>query len=336
MLASLIKSVVSHRSFLKLSRSVTVRPRAAILCYHSVAERSDHPQQYLSENLTVAPEAFERQIRFLSQHYSIVQLESLVDCLRSGHRPDRDSVAITFDDGYRDNYEHAFPILRRHGVSATFYLTTGCIENLQLLWTAQLRYVISVTHLDNLQLNGMANCSFDLSTPQGREDAFTMLVVHMKNIPTPQRLELLEVVCKKLQVNEFLPLGRVMMSWNQMREMHREGMSFGAHTVTHPNLPNTELEEARQEIQESKQMLEDQLGGRVDHFAYPNGRGSSHLTQGIKELVREAGFCSAVTSQKGCVQSGDDLFSLRRIGVYKKHSSLTQFSWDIERCRWNR
>jgi hypothetical protein len=72
----------------------------------------------------------------------------------------------------------------------------------------------------------------------------------------------------------------------------------------------------------------------VQDFSYPNGRGSSHLTNQIKDIVGKAGFHSAVTSVPGCVELGHDLLALRRVGVYKKHSNLPLLSWEIETSRW--
>ena len=125
------------------------------------------------------------------------------------------------------------------------------------------------------------------------------------------------------------------MHWEEIREMQRHGMNFGAHTISHPNLPNTSLDEAEREILGSKEMIEEHLGEQVDHFSYPNGRGSSHLTEQIKGLVRRIGFRSAVTSNSGCIQQGDDLFELKRVGIYKKHGRLAQMSLEIERNKWS-
>jgi peptidoglycan/xylan/chitin deacetylase (PgdA/CDA1 family) len=113
--------------------------------------------------------------------------------------------------------------------------------------------------------------------------------------------------------------------------MHRGGMTFGAHTITHPNLPNATPDEARQEIFGSRDALAEQIGEAVRHFSYPNGRGSAHLTDDVKGLVRDAGFASSTTSVTGGVVPGDDLLALKRIGIYSRHGVLPEFTLDIER-----
>jgi peptidoglycan/xylan/chitin deacetylase (PgdA/CDA1 family) len=335
MLSAVLKSL-SHRSgALALSRLAAGHSRALVLRYHSVAAASDQAELYLDHGLTLAPEAFERQIRFLSHHYTIVPLQDIVDCLRRGKKLYRRAVAITFDDGFRDNYTRAFPILRRYQVPATFYLTTGCIDNRQVFWVSYLRYMLTMSRVEELRLTQPEAFFFNLSRPADREAAFRTLVVRLKNISTPKRHELLAAVAEKLAVADT-PLRSIMMSWEQVREMHRHGMSFGAHTVTHPNLPNTSAEEAEREIRESKETIEEHLRTPVRDFSYPNGRGSSHLTPQIKEIVRRTGYYSAVTSVAGCVEHGNDLFALRRVGVYKKHGRLSFLSWEIESNRWRR
>jgi peptidoglycan/xylan/chitin deacetylase (PgdA/CDA1 family) len=298
-----------------------------------VAATADHAHLYLDHGLTVTPEVFDRHLRFLSRHYTLVPLADIVGRLRQGQNPYRRAIAITFDDGFRDNYTQAFPILRRYQAPATFYLTTGCIDNRQVFWVAHLRYLLLTTRAQELRLTQPEGLTCDFSQPGARETAFRTLVVYMKNIPTPQRHELMTTLVEQLPVDDT-PLRNLMMSWEHVREMQRSGMSFGAHTVTHPNLPNTTLAEADREIRESKEVIEAQVGCAVRDFSYPNGRGSSHVTEQVKQLVRRIGFHSAVTSLAGCVTAGDDLFALKRVGVYKKHGQLTLLSWEIESNRW--
>jgi peptidoglycan/xylan/chitin deacetylase (PgdA/CDA1 family) len=287
----------------------------------------------LDHGLTVTPAAFERQLAFLTRHYTIVPLQDIVDRLRRGLAPYNRAVALTFDDGFRDNYTRAFPLLRRYQAPATFYLTTGCIDNQQLFWVAHLRYMLTLSRVHELRTT-VEPFTFDFTQPKGREEAFRALVVRMKNIPTPKRLALLSELTEKLAVDDT-PLRTIMMSWEEVREMHGQGMSFGAHTVTHPNLPNTSLDEAEREIRESKTTIEAQLRTPVLDFSYPNGRGSSHLTNQVKDIVCRAGFYSAVTSVPGGVELGHDPFALKRVGVYKKHSNIPLLSWEVEvnRCQ---
>jgi peptidoglycan/xylan/chitin deacetylase (PgdA/CDA1 family) len=126
------------------------------------------------------------------------------------------------------------------------------------------------------------------------------------------------------------------MTWAQLREMSANGMTVGAHTVSHPNLPNTAIDEAEREINGSRDAIAAALRTPVAHFSYPNGRGASHLNDTIRDLVRRAGFRSAVTSRAGCVEVGADPWSLQRVGVYNRHRDMRSFSLDVERGRLRR
>jgi hypothetical protein len=166
------KSVLYHSGALALLRMLAGRPRAVILRYHSVSEAHDRTELYLDHSLTVSSQVFERQMRFVTRHYTAVPLAELVDRLRQGQALPKKAVAVTFDDGYRDNYTRAFPILRRYHVPATFYLTTGCIENRQILWTAYLRYILTVTEVAELRLTQPESLSLDLTRVGAKAEAF--------------------------------------------------------------------------------------------------------------------------------------------------------------------
>jgi len=296
-----------------------------------VSTAADGTHLCLDPGLAVSPQHFDRQCAYLKRHYNVISLDEMVTQLIEGRPLPAKAVALTFDDGYLDNFTQAFPILQKHGLNATFYVTTNCIDNVEILWTGLLRFVVFTTRVPVLETQAPMTFRLPLGSPEERKEAFTKLIVTMKNVPTAQRLELLDAVRIAGEIADTSALRGIMMSWDQVRAMHQAGMVFGAHTLTHPNLPNATPEEARSEIEGSGRALADQLGEPVRHFSYPNGRGSAHLTEAIKGMVREARFDSATTSVTGSVQIGDDPFALRRIGIYNRHGALPEFTLDIER-----
>lgn len=329
-LTGLAKLAIHHSGLATLARAC-LAGRAAILRYHSVSSAADGTHLYLDPGLAVLPDDFDGQCAYLRQHYRVVSLDDIVECLKTGKALPPKAVALTFDDGYLDNYTRAFPILRRHGLTATFYVSTGCIDNLSILWTGLLRFAVFTSTLPMLEVGGPLPFRFPLTTDSQRREAFTTLIITMKNIPTPDRLALLDRVRAAAGIEDLSPLSSMMMSWEQVREMHGAGMTFGAHTITHPNLPNATHEESRREIFGSRDALAERIREPVRHFSYPNGRGSAHLTDGVRNLVREAGFDSSTTSVTGSVVPGDDLLALKRIGIYYRHGVLPEFTLDIER-----
>jgi peptidoglycan/xylan/chitin deacetylase (PgdA/CDA1 family) len=329
-LTGLAKLAIHHGGIAAVARAC-LAGRAVILRYHSVSTAADGTHLCLDPGLAVSPEHFDRQCAYLGEHYRVISLDEMVTRLQAGQPLPAKAVALTFDDGYLDNYTQALPILQRHGMNATFYVSTGCIDNRMVLWTGRLRYAVFTSTVPVLETHKPIALRLPLETDADRRAAFTQLIITMKNVPTRDRLALLDEVCERAGVTDLTALGSIMMTWEQVREMHRAGMTFGAHTVTHPNLPNATPEEARREIFTSRDDLEAQLGERVRHFSYPNGRGSAHLTDAVKSLVRDAGFDSSTTSVTGSVVPGDDLLALKRIGIYNRHGMLPEFTLDIER-----
>ena len=114
---------------------------AAIVRFHSVSAEADGTYSWIGPNICMAPEVFERQIAFLARHYGCISMDQLLEALSAGRPLPRNAVVVTFDDGYRDNYDVAFPILRRHKVPAMFYVTTGALEGGEPLWPSQARYL---------------------------------------------------------------------------------------------------------------------------------------------------------------------------------------------------
>lgn len=329
-LTNFAKLAIHHGGISSLARAV-LAGRAVILRYHSVSTAADGTHLCLDPGLAVAPADFDQQCAYLKQHYNVLSLDEMVERLSNNSAMPPKAVALTFDDGYLDNYTQAFPILQRHGLNATFYVTTNCIDNREILWTGLLRFCVFTTTVPVLETREPMAFRLPLRTPLERREAFTKLIVTMKNIPTERRLALLEAVREGAGINDVTPLKSIMMSWDQVREMHRAGMIFGAHTLTHPNLPNATAEEAEREIVGSRDALAEQIGARVLHFSYPNGRGSAHLTESVKSIVRRAEFTSATTSVTGSVMAGDDPFALKRIGIYNRHGAMPEFTLDIER-----
>jgi peptidoglycan/xylan/chitin deacetylase (PgdA/CDA1 family) len=123
---------------------------------------------------------------------------------------------------------------------------------------------------------------------------------------------------------------RVMLTWDEVREMHALGMTIGSHTITHPNLPNAGLAAAREEIVGARRRLEHEIGAAVTMFSYPNGGADRYFTPELKELVREAGYAAASTSRNAFAGPGSDLFALERIEVEEELHDLA-FALEVER-----
>jgi peptidoglycan/xylan/chitin deacetylase (PgdA/CDA1 family) len=319
------KSLLFRSGALAALRRVKPSRQLAILRYHAICGPQGHA--YASPGICVSPAAFEDHVRYLSANYRVVSLPEAVPSLRGGRPLPPNAVAITFDDGYADNLAAA-RTLARYGLTATFYIAAGCLDGGEPFWPSELRYLLAGCDSTKLRLEASGvGVDLDLASEGGRAAALSTLTKTFKAHPIPVR-DALRAQLRRLSRTRSLP--RVMLTWDELREMHRLGMTIGAHTVTHPNLPNAGLEAATREINQSKAMLEERLGATVTMFSYPNGGAERYMTPEVARLVREAGFEAATTSRNAFAGAKSDLFALERVQVTEGLQDLV-FALEIER-----
>ena len=217
-------------------RAVAPSHDLGILRYHAVIDPANC--WYASPGICLHPADFESHVRYLASHYRVLSLPDAVGALRQGKSLPPNSLAITFDDGYADNLEAA-RTLHRYGLSATFYLTAGCIGGKEPFWPSEVRYLLARLDVEagNLSARGR---SVDLARrPDGGWTQTARAVnVLFKSVTIPER-EALRSQLRALTAAD--PMPSPMLTWDQVREMRALGMTIGSHTMTHPNLPNAGL-----------------------------------------------------------------------------------------------
>jgi peptidoglycan/xylan/chitin deacetylase (PgdA/CDA1 family) len=245
-------------------------------------------------------------------------------------------VTLTFDDGYLDNYQFALPVLAKYRVPATIYLVSSTLTADKPVWTSVLRYGFMHTPVKRASLPDAAGmvAAYSLEDWAQRDSAIRHYTNVLNVLSAPRRDELLGTLLRHLRVEHVPTAAAWFLSKAHVLEMTRNGVTFGAHTVTHPNLPGIDGDEARQEIENSRSDLERCLDMRVCHFSYPNsGALYPHFDKAIESLVRRAGFRSAVTSVRGWLNEITNPFRIRRIGVNRARSEPPDFSVWLERNR---
>jgi peptidoglycan/xylan/chitin deacetylase (PgdA/CDA1 family) len=302
-------------AFASLSARLRQSPRhGLVLRYHSVAPPEE--ADYVSPGISLPPGRFEEQIRFLVSRYRVVALEELVLARRGATKVrDRPAVAITFDDGYLDNFRYALPVLERYGATATFYVVVGAISPAPSLWTVRLHR--AVFHNRFLGGQSAAEGASPADPEAGRLALERKLIRRLRVLPAGEREARLREFTGPAEL-ENGPGGesaRTMMSWEELERLLAAGMTVGSHTLTHPLLPALSLEELKAEIAESRSLLEGKLGFAVRHFSYPNpGRGRHH-DRTVRRMVRASGYWTGVTSDRGLVGPWTDPFAVPRVGV---------------------
>ena len=297
----------------------------AILRYHAICGPEGYG--YADPQICITPRNFERHVRYLTASYNVVRLEDAARALADGAPLPPNAVAITFDDGYADNLEAA-RILNRHGATATFYITAGCLAGGEPFWPVEIRHLVRCLPRTRITLTaGPAEVELDVTSDGLRDQAVRRLTKTFKAHPIPVREELRQQL-RALALPVESP--RVMLTWDEVREMHRLGMSIGSHTMTHPNLPNAGVTAAREELTASKRRLEQELDAPVTMFSYPNGGADRYLTPEIQDVVRESGYLAATTSRNAFAGRHSDLFALERIEVEEALHNLL-FALEVER-----
>jgi peptidoglycan/xylan/chitin deacetylase (PgdA/CDA1 family) len=298
----------------------------AILRYHAICGPEGY--EYADPYICVTPDNFERHIAYLTSAYHVMRLDDAAQMLAERQPLPVNAVAITFDDGYADNLDAA-RILAKYGASATFYLTAGCLDGGEPFWPVELRYVVRALPARKHTLRaGAVEVEIDLTRAEARHPVIKQLTKVFKSHPVPVRDALREQL--RALAGPALSVPRVMLNWDEVREMHRLGMTIGSHTMTHPNLPSAGIERAREELVDSRRRLEHEISAPVTMFSYPNGGAERYLTPDIQRIVREVGYAAASTSHNSFATEASDIFALERIEVEERVEDLA-FALEVER-----
>jgi peptidoglycan/xylan/chitin deacetylase (PgdA/CDA1 family) len=296
-------------------------PKFLILCYHRIGT-SGIP--LFSE---LRPAIFEAQMQYIRRRYRILSLDEMCDEMDSpSHKVD--AIAVTFDDGYRDLHTHALPVLRKYQIPATIFLPVASIETGQVPWYDRIFLALQVFPGKQCEIILDRQRNFQLTSFHARLAAAAEIIQYLRTLPDDHRKE----YCAAWEEQFILPQDELkdrMLTWEQIRSMSREGITFGSHTMTHPAVSRLTQSQLDIELGESKRVLEDRVGGPALHFAYPFGKPADCGAAGLPFLVRN-GYRSASTTVEGVNEPGDNRFELRRSQVGNERS-LPMFAFKLNR-----
>jgi peptidoglycan/xylan/chitin deacetylase (PgdA/CDA1 family) len=288
----------------------TRRPTFPILSWHRVNDDNDPFFPALPT------EVFERQMAFVARTYSVLPLEDLVDRMARNRVP-RNALAITFDDGYRDNLTHAAPVLARHGLHATVFLATGAVASGEPLWFDRL--ALTFKRARATAWSAPWGETMPLGTTAERLAALGRAQSHLKRLGEDDRLLAVDELFITLDCAEDRSaLKNLMLSWDDVHALVGLGFDIGGHTVSHPILSRLSPERARAEIAGCRAMIQAACGRAPRAFAYPNGRRDDYSPEVVR-VVREAGFTCAVTTEFGVNTAATPPYELRRGGPWEHH-----------------
>jgi len=251
--------------------------------------------------------AFDQEMSWLAAYFRTITLHEAVQKLRQNKLHPR-TACITFDDGYADNAEVALPILQKHGLSATFFVSTGFLDGGRM-WNDTVIELVHQALGPILDLSKMGLGRFEIGTTSQRQQAINALLENLKYLPLEARQLKVGEMCSYIPATLSNDL---MMTSEQVKKLYDAGMGIGGHTVNHPILARMEETIARAEIANGKEELESIIRAPVKFFAYPNGKPGQDYLSGHTEMIRNLGFEAAVTTSHGAAKNSGDLYQLPR------------------------
>jgi peptidoglycan/xylan/chitin deacetylase (PgdA/CDA1 family) len=330
-----LKLVAAHVLFysgiLPLWQRIAMRRKAVVLMYHRVLTRDEQRRTASHPALVVDRDTFARQMAFLKRRFNVISAHELADRMARGiPLPDRACV-ITFDDGWRDNFTNALPILRAHRLPALIFLPVNYIGRQRLFWQEALTHLLERA-VAEVHREPAARPRLDaILGPRGlshvldadRDDpraAVLQAVGAQKPLTRVETEALVETLARELGIRmETLAEIDGFIGWTEVQAMAREGISFGGHGVDHLLLTQVSGEEADTEIRVSKQVIEERLQEPVLTFSYPNG----YLTPEIAGKVKKFGYRLGFITRRGFVSTSDDPFTVRRLNVHEAAAKTT-------------
>jgi peptidoglycan/xylan/chitin deacetylase (PgdA/CDA1 family) len=285
------------------------RGRLVVLMYHRVLSAAD---AILHDEMDAA--TFEEHMALMAAEFNVLPLSEACDRLAQGRLPER-AACITFDDGYADNEETALPILKRYGLTATFFVASGFSEG-GIMWNDAVIETVRRAPARTYDLSALGLGVYVLSDDKSRRAAIDSMIRALMYRPFREVSALIEQL--RAAMSEAVPKN-LMMNPVQIRRLSREGMEIGGHTLTHPILALLDHEQARLEIVRGKRLLEEITDAPVRVFAYPVGKPARDYGARDMQLVRDAGFTAAVSTTPGVADRNSDRWQLPRLAPWDRN-----------------
>lgn len=311
--------------------------RVLILSYHRVVADFAQEAKRSLYTLNIEQKTFRRHLEVLQETHDVVSLEEAMSVLDGTRQAARDVAVVTFDDGYRDVYTHAYPVMRDMRVPGVIYVPSSFVGTDRRLGHDRL-----FAALRRMKERSIGPMAVGVGNPgerwlidafEGGVDAHVALERLIARRPTPGLLKLADALEDRLGLATYKPPeGELPVTWEMLREMDAHGVITGAHSAEHTVLTNQRLEDARREIAQCKAVLEKGMKKPVRHFAYCNG----YYSAGVAQALKAEGFVSGVTTEDMPNTPGVDPFALKRKVLWEASSAgvLGFYSKPLVACQF--
>jgi peptidoglycan/xylan/chitin deacetylase (PgdA/CDA1 family) len=309
----LIANLLHRAGVLRLLESVPFTDSLLVLNYHRVLDPRDCP--FDRGVISASPDQFYEQVSYFKSHFHVTGLPELLELVGAGKPVAGFRTMITFDDGYIDNYQNAFPILRTLGLPAVFFLPTSYIDTSRVPWWDQIAHLLRRSRNRTLYLDYPESRDFPLDETSLEESIRQVLRFYKSPgvRDTERFLEMLERECGVARLECADP--PLFLNWEQAREMLDNGMDIGSHTHSHRILSKLSEEGQIEELSKSRELLERHLNTRLKSLAIPVGALHS-FNDSTERALRQTRYQVAFSFYGG-VNRGNGLrpFDIKRTGV---------------------
>lgn len=295
--------------------------RLNILLYHRVLDEPDPLSPY-----ELHIQRFDNQMKWVNRFFNVLDLAEAIDKLQSNRLPPR-ALCITFDDGYRDNHKNALPILEKYGLTATFFIATGFLNN-GIMWNDLVIESLRKTKLEKIDLNDFGLACFDIQ--DNKVECLKNIINELKYLSFDERTQVVTEIPRILGVSRP---DNLMMTEDEVKLLHHRGMGIGGHTVNHPILSKVDAQQACKELEDGKKALEQLISGEISLFAYPNGKPEQDYQQEHVDMVKQAGFSAAVSTAWGVATKMSDVYQLPRFTPWDH--SITKYLVRLGKMRYS-
>ena len=305
-----LASIFSRLGVLRLLEAAPRRPQLLVLNYHRIGDADSSP--YDPGVFSTSAQGFEEQIQLLKKRYRFATVSQALDIIEGRESISETMILITFDDGYRDNFKLAFPVLQRHGVEAIFFLVTSSIATQQLPWWDEIAYLAKLHAPKTLRISYPHVEDFDL-TPAYFDKSLRRLLSALKTPATIDLPAFLTMMRAAVGFTGEAPLAELTMTWDEARAMRAGGMTIGMHSHSHRILAKLTLEEQIAELKACRTKLEQEMGSPVVLLSYPVGTRETFNADTIA-AANEVGIRAGFSFYGGTNLPGSiDPFDIRRV-----------------------
>lgn len=314
-----IANLLYYSGLLSLLLSKKLKDKAVVLMYHRVLDEQEQEETYSHPGIITDKGVFAKQMAFLKKQFNVLSEDEFLACVSEGEPFKEKSCFITFDDGWVDNYTNAYPILLQLKLPATIFLATSYVGTKNVFWQEELAAGLfrfyqngDFCALASLREEGLSDLSKVL--PGEAKVKIRKFVSQVKGYSAADRESLLSRLFLDQKLEEEKKNNHIdaFMTWLQVVEMSKNGISFGSHSEKHHILTTIPIANVEEEVTVSRDTITRHLGKAPRTFCYPNG----DYSEDIAKEVKTAGYKAAFITEPGYIDSENNIYSLHRMNAH--------------------